>query len=107
MYFEKPKLTYKVVAPIEFDADDPNGDKEAGDNFDNFGVREGENKNDETDEIANREQTDEADEVEEPLNNIEEDAGIVTKSGRTISKPTRLIKEMGVCSYEISLSVAE
>ena len=37
-----PKLTHKVVAPVEFDADDLNGDKEAGDNFDNFGVREGE-----------------------------------------------------------------
>ena len=58
MYFEKPKPTHKVVVPVEFDADDPNGDKEAGDNFDNFGVREGENEDDDTSEVANTEQAD-------------------------------------------------
>ena len=70
-------------------------------------VREGENEEDEVSVIADTEQAEEAEEVEEPLDDVKEDAGIVMRSGRVISKPTRLIKEMGVCSYEIGLSVAE
>ena len=107
MYFEKPKLIHEVIAPVEYDADDPYGDEEAGDNFDNFGVREGES-DDEKSEITDTEQADVMDEEEEePLDGIQEDAGIVTRSGRAISKPTRLIEEMGACSYEIGLSAAE
>ena len=107
MYFEKPKPTYEVIAPIEYNANDLNSDKEAGDNF---GVREGDDENDETSVIVDMDQAEEAEEkeeVEEPLDNVELDAGIVTRSGQSISKPTRLIEEMGACSYEIGLSVAE
>ena len=107
MYFEKPKLTHKVVAPVEFNADHLNGDKEAGDNFDNFGFREGDNKDDDASGVANMEQADMVDEEEELLDDVQVDTGIVTMSGRMILKLTRLIKEMGACSYEISLSVTE
>ena len=108
MFFKKLKPTYKVVAPIEFDADDLNGNKEAGDNFDNFGVREGENEDDDKSEIANTEQANMVDEEEGPLNDVQVDKGIITRSGRVvISKPMRLIEEMGACSYEISLSAVE
>ena len=84
MYFKKPKLTYKVITPIKYDADNLYGDKEAGDNFDNFGVREGNDKNDEASVIVDTEPAEEAkeeEEVEEPLDNIKQDAGIVTRSG--------------------------
>ena len=97
MYFEKLKPTHKVIAPVEFDADDPNGDKEADDNLDNFGVREGENEDDDANKVTNMEQADMVDEEEELLDNVQVDAGIVTRSGRVISKPMRLIKEMGAC----------
>ena len=106
MYFEKPKQIHEVIAPVKVNENDPYGDKEAGDNFDNFGIREGESE-EETDEIADTKQTGEEEEEVEPLDDIQEDAGIITRSGRAISKPTRLIEEMGVCSYEISLSAVE
>ena len=107
MYFEKLKPTYKVIAPNEFDADDLNGNKEAGENFENFGVRKGENEDNEVSVIADTEQADTVDEVEELLDDVQVDTGIVMWSGRMISMPMRLIKEIGACSYEISLSAAE
>ena len=107
MFFEKSNPALKVVAPVQFAPDDPFGDKEAGDNFDNFEVREGESEDDNESEIANTEQADMVNEEEETLDDVQVDAGIVTRSGRAISKLTRLIKEMGACSYEISLSAAE
>ena len=107
MYFKKPKPAYNVITPVKYNADNLYGDKEAGDNFDNFGVREGDDKNDNTSVIVNTEPAEEAEEeeeVEEPLDEVEQDAGIVTRSGQSISKPTRLIEEMSACSYEIGLS---
>ena len=108
MFFKKPKQINEVIAPVKV-SDDPSDDEEAGNNFDNFGAREGEN-NDEVSEVADMEWTNEEEEEveeEEPLDNILEDGGVVTRSGWAISKPTRLIEEMSTCSYDIGLSVAE
>ena len=103
--FEKPKPTFKVVAPIQFDPDDPQyGNKEAGDNFE---FREGQNEDDDKSGIADTEPTNMADEEAEALNDVQKEEETMTRSRRVVTQPTRLIKEMGTCSYEISLSAAK
>ena len=104
MFFKKPNPAFKVVAPVQFNPDDPYNDMEAGDNVE---FREGENEDGDKSGIADMDLTNMADEGEEALEDVQEEEGTMTRSGRVITRPARLIKEMVACSYEISLSVAE
>jgi hypothetical protein len=92
MYYEKPKTTAEVIAPVDMD-NGGTGNVEAG---------EGENN-------ANKvvkEQDETEDDDDEAIETGTESG--VTRSGRVITKPTRLIEEMGaLASNDIGLSSAE
>lgn len=99
MFYEKVKPTFEVIAPVEID---PNDDVEQ-EHQGTFEVGEGENQDEDTDDVTGTEE--EEDEALEEVQGGEDT--ITTRSGRVTSKPTRLIEEMGACSYEIGLSAAE
>jgi hypothetical protein len=90
--------------PVEID---PNDDVEQG----TFKVGEGENQDKDKDDVTGMESTvwclDTEEEEDEVLKEVQGGEDTMTRSGRVTSKLTRLIEEMGACSYEIRLFPAK
>jgi hypothetical protein len=106
MYYKKSLENTEVVTPVEIDDDEGNG---AG--YVTIGAGEGESKNDDKDAVVmieGDENNETLDEVDNTAQQDEQTESVVTKSGRAVVKPTRLIEEMGAAAYnEIGLSAAE